>query len=107
MPEATALGSSERASGAPPKSGGSHRRDPERVGALAREAGVPEVVARLLLGRGVATPAEAAEFFDPDPARLHDPFLMKGIEEAADVLLRRALGPGGASSSSATTTWTA
>ena len=58
--------------------------------ALARAAEVPEVVARLLLARSVETAGAAKEFFDPDPARLHDPFRMKGVGEAADVLLSAA-----------------
>lgn len=61
--------------------------DQTRVEALSRASGVPDIVSRLLLARGVETPAAAAEFFAPDPERLHDPFLMKGIGEAADVLL--------------------
>jgi single-stranded-DNA-specific exonuclease len=64
--------------------------DRAKVDALARGAGIPEIVARLLLGRGVETPEAAGEFFAPDPARLHDPFLMKGLAEAADVLLSAA-----------------
>jgi single-stranded-DNA-specific exonuclease len=61
--------------------------DPMTVEALARGAGVHEVVARLLIARGVGTPAAAAEFFLPDTGRLHDPLLMKGLPEAVDVLL--------------------
>lgn len=59
---------------------------------LAAAAGVSEIVARLLLNRGVETPEAAEEFFDPGPARLHDPLRMKGVEEAADVLVSAARG---------------
>lgn len=65
-------------------------QDPARVALLARAAGVSQIVAQLLLARGIETAAAAQEFFDPDPARLHDPFRMKGVEEAADVLLSAA-----------------
>jgi single-stranded-DNA-specific exonuclease len=65
-------------------------QDPERVRALAAAAGAPELVARLLLARGVETPEDAATFFDPGVERLHDPFAMKGVAEAADVLLSAA-----------------
>src|SRR5262249_48973884 len=61
-----------------------------RVAGLAASAGVSELVARLLLARGIETPEAAAEVFDPAPARLHDPVLMRGVEEAADLLLAAA-----------------
>jgi len=68
------------------------RREPPRepVDALARQAGVPRVIAELLRARGISTPREAATFFRPDESQLHDPFLMRGIEEAAERLLAAA-----------------
>lgn len=57
---------------------------------LAREARVPRIIADLLLARGVATAGEAERFFRPDESHLHDPFLMRGVEEAAGVLLSAA-----------------
>jgi single-stranded-DNA-specific exonuclease len=59
-------------------------------GALALEAGVPRVVADLLLARGIATADEAARFFRPDESQLHDPFRMRGIGDAAALLLSAA-----------------
>jgi single-stranded-DNA-specific exonuclease len=59
-------------------------------GALARDAGVPRVVADLLLARGIATADEAARFFRPDESQLHDPFRMRGIGDAAALLLSAA-----------------
>ncbi|HEU5250267.1 MAG TPA: single-stranded-DNA-specific exonuclease RecJ [Thermoanaerobaculia bacterium] len=58
--------------------------------ALARETGLPEIVAELLLARGISTAEEASRFFRPDESQLHDPFLMRGIGEAAGVLLSAA-----------------
>ena len=55
--------------------------------ALARSAGLPPVVGRLLAARGVATAADAERFFHPDESELHDPYRMRGIAEAADLLL--------------------
>lgn len=60
--------------------------------ALARACGLPPVVARLLVARGVTSAAEAERFFHPDESQLHDPFRMRGIGEAADVLLSAARG---------------
>jgi single-stranded-DNA-specific exonuclease len=68
------------------------RRDTphDPVLALAREAGVPAVVADLLLARGIATADEVTRFFRPDESQLHDPFRMRGIGEAAALLLSAA-----------------
>jgi len=66
--------------------------DGARVEALAAAARAPELVARLLLSRGVQTAEAAAAFFDPSVERLHDPLSMKGVAEAADVLLSAARG---------------
>ena len=57
---------------------------------LSAQAGLPPVVAGLLAARGIATAAQAADFFAPDVSRLHDPFLLKGAEEASDRLVRAA-----------------
>jgi single-stranded-DNA-specific exonuclease len=57
---------------------------------LVRHAKVPPVVAELLLARGISTAREAEVFFRPDASQLHDPFRMRGIAEAVDVLLSAA-----------------
>ena len=64
--------------------------DPHQVEELARAAFVPRVVARLLLARGITGAEEAFGFFHPDPAALHDPLLLSGAQEAADILTRAA-----------------
>ena len=58
--------------------------DSEKAAALAREARLPVVLAELLLARGIATAADAHVFLNPEPAHLHDPFLMLGMKAAAD-----------------------
>ncbi|HEY6099847.1 MAG TPA: single-stranded-DNA-specific exonuclease RecJ [Anaeromyxobacter sp.] len=58
--------------------------------ALARDAGVPPLLAGLLLSRGAATPAEARGFLQPDASGLHDPSLLLGAPEAAEVLVAAA-----------------
>jgi single-stranded-DNA-specific exonuclease len=60
---------------------------PAEAAAL-RFPGASPVLAALLWRRGVRTAAEAAEYLAPDPSRLHDPFAMKGMAEAVDVLVR-------------------
>jgi single-stranded-DNA-specific exonuclease len=56
--------------------------NPESTAALAREARIPQVLAELLLARGVTTAADAFAFLNPDAAQLHDPFLMLGMDRA-------------------------
>ena len=62
----------------------------EETARLAREAGLPPLAARLLLTRGIATAQEAREFLEPDVSRLHDPLLLSGAEEAAEILVSAA-----------------
>ena len=56
----------------------------EKAAALASALNLPIFIARLLVARKVATPAEAESFLQSDLARLHDPFLMKGMDLAVD-----------------------
>ncbi len=49
---------------------------------LAQTLGVPEPIARLLIGRGVVTPHAAQTFLRPELAQLHDPYKMLGMREA-------------------------
>ena len=51
---------------------------------LSKELGVNEIVAHLLVLRGITTYNEAKKFFRPQISDLHDPFLMKGMKEAVD-----------------------
>lgn len=64
--------------------------DPEAARRLAGELGVREISASLLLARGVTTRAEAEKFFSPSLGDGHDPFRMKGMERAVDVLVAAA-----------------
>jgi single-stranded-DNA-specific exonuclease len=64
--------------------------DLHRTEALAAGAGLPRLVAALLITRGVETPAEATRFFDSDVSALHDPFALRGVEEATSLLISAA-----------------
>ena len=57
---------------------------------LASDAGIPLVVAALLLSRGVRTAEDARAFLDPVGGAFFDPSRMKGIDEAADLLVATA-----------------
>ncbi|HEU5351080.1 MAG TPA: single-stranded-DNA-specific exonuclease RecJ [Terracidiphilus sp.] len=57
---------------------------PDQAQALARAARIPDVVARLLLDRGVTDAAQAFSFLNPSADQLHDPFLMLGMHRAVE-----------------------
>ena len=61
---------------------------PDASAALAKSARLPQVLAELLVARGITQPAQAFAFLNPEPAHLHDPFLMLGMHVAADRLER-------------------
>ena len=56
--------------------------------ALAKEARLPQVLAELLVARGITQASEAHAFLNPEPAQLNDPFLMLGMATAVDRLER-------------------
>ena len=84
-----------------------HPHDPDRIAALQRAAGIPAVVAQLLICRGITDPAKARIFLDPKLTDLRDP------QTPARLPARRPGGsttrspPASGSSSTATTTSTA
>lgn len=60
--------------------------NPAAVRQLAQELGIDQVLANLLVQRGIDTFAKAREFFRPDLSMLHDPFLMQDMEKAVERL---------------------
>ena len=67
--------------------------DPEAVRLVARGAGLPDVVARLLVTRGHADGPAAERHLQASPMTLHDPFLLPGMG-AATARLARAVRDG-------------
>jgi len=59
---------------------------PEAAAALAKAARLPQVLAELLVTRGITQPSQAYAFLNPEPAHLHDPFLMLGMTAAVERL---------------------
>lgn len=57
---------------------------PDESAALARAARIPQVLAELLLARGVSDSAQAFAFLNPSADQLHDPFLMLGMDRAVE-----------------------
>lgn len=62
--------------------------DTERVASLARVLGVSPTVAALLISRGCDDEISAKSFLQPSYDQLHDPYLMQGVAEAVERLLR-------------------
>lgn len=61
-----------------------HPHDSERIAALQRAAGVPAVVAQLLICRGICDPVQARLFLEPKLSGLHDPEMLPGCLQAAE-----------------------
>lgn len=59
-----------------------------KVAHLKKVLGIPEKIAYLLVQRGVETYDQAKDFFRPDLAKLHDPYLMKDMELAVERLVK-------------------
>jgi single-stranded-DNA-specific exonuclease len=57
--------------------------DPVSIAALQRAAGVPDVVAQLLICRGITDPSKARSFLDPKLTDLYDPETLPGCAAAA------------------------
>ena len=56
--------------------------DGEAVARLSRELNVPNIIARLLVLRGVTDPESAQRFLNPALNQLHDPFLLADMRPA-------------------------
>ncbi len=54
------------------------------VSELAKALNVSDIIAHLLVLRGITTFEEAKLFFRPEISHLHDPFLMKDMQKAVD-----------------------
>jgi single-stranded-DNA-specific exonuclease len=70
-----------------------HPHDPDRIAGLARAAGIPAVVAQLMVCRGITDPQAARTFLDPKLSALRDPDRLPGCAAAAD-LIHRAIAAG-------------
>jgi len=61
--------------------------DENVISSLSRDLGIERPLAQLLVQRGVTSLKEAKDFFRPDLANLHDPFLMKDMDVAIQRIL--------------------
>jgi single-stranded-DNA-specific exonuclease len=86
--QSTAANGDRRLSNGPPQRWLLAEPHPEQAAVLAREARLPLVLAEILVARGINSAAEAFAFLSPEPAHLHDPFLMHGMSAAVERLER-------------------
>ena len=61
--------------------------DPDELARLEKTAGVPPVVAQLLINRGITDEPEVARFLEAPMKELRDPELLPGVNEAADLVM--------------------
>jgi single-stranded-DNA-specific exonuclease len=54
----------------------------DECGKLAQSLGIPNLIAQLLINRGITDYDEAKSFFRPGLDKLHDPFLMEDMDKA-------------------------
>ena len=62
--------------------------DPDRAEALARELGLPPLVARMLIYRGLCRADQVLDFFSPALLQLPPPHLMKDMDKAVNRILK-------------------
>ncbi len=62
--------------------------DTEKTSELANFLGIPPLVARVLVLRGITEPGPAESFLKAPLKDIHDPFLMKGMRECVDRIIK-------------------
>ena len=60
--------------------------EPQSIAALQQAAGIPAIVAQLLLSRGIENSDEARQFLDPKLNGLRDPAELPGATQAAELI---------------------
>ncbi|MFD0931723.1 single-stranded-DNA-specific exonuclease RecJ [Psychroflexus salinarum] len=65
------------------------KADPTKINHIQESIGVDQPIAELLVKRRIETFEDAKNFFRPSLDKLHDPFLMKGMQEASDLILQK------------------
>ncbi len=63
--------------------------DPNDVKYIQKEFNLPEIYARVMALRGIRTRSDSRKFFYTSDDHLHDPFMMKGMDEAVSRLIRQ------------------
>lgn len=64
----------------------------ENLEPIMAEFQLPEIIARALINRGIDTIPKVKGFLDTDLGSLHDPYLMKGMDQAVERILEAVKG---------------
>jgi len=64
------------------------KTDVSLVQQIIEQNNVPKIFAEIMASRGLIEKNKISPFFTPDISQLHDPFLMKGMERAADRVIK-------------------
>jgi single-stranded-DNA-specific exonuclease len=67
-------------------------RPHEEIERLSRDSSIPYAIARILINRGIETAEQVDRFFNPIPAHLHDPYLMRDMGKAVDRIVTALQG---------------
>lgn len=59
----------------------------EKIEKLSKDINVPDVIAKILVNRGIEDYDSAKQYFRPKFEHLHDPFLMSGMDKAVSRIL--------------------
>jgi single-stranded-DNA-specific exonuclease len=71
-----------------PKTWRFYPEDPHRISQLASELNILDIVSRILINRGIDNPEDAEKFLRPQLTDLTDPFLLSGMKEATERVLK-------------------
>ncbi|MDD4188508.1 MAG: single-stranded-DNA-specific exonuclease RecJ [Eubacteriales bacterium] len=70
-----------------PKKWVQYNIDAQKISELSNAAKIPELLARVLVSRGIDNRDSVVDFLNPSIDKLHDPFLMKDMDIAAERIL--------------------
>ncbi|MBF88250.1 MAG: single-stranded-DNA-specific exonuclease RecJ [Candidatus Marinimicrobia bacterium] len=68
------------------------KSNPDIIKQLMKEFKVPKIIAMVMAGRGLKSLSNSKSFFNPTLKNLHDPFLMKNMKKAANLLKNKIIG---------------
>ena len=65
-----------------------YKQDEELVKKIAKEHGISEILAKILINRGITEKEQINIFLEPTREDFHDPFLMKDMEKAVERIIQ-------------------
>ena len=59
---------------------------------IGKQFGISEVLARLIVNRGVKTKEELESYLNPEDSKMHNPLSLKDVDSATDILIQKIKG---------------